>query len=189
MSNFFGISLLFNDFIRIYCRKPIIFLNVVHRTVKIRHPLLKKINFTQLKIWREKFVRKKRRIRSFSSYFYVLFVRNFVWKERKRAKNKQTLHGNWCVFCNNVLKFYAHTMDSLGENEFCETNVKEGAKRTNDSLSFLFGYNYIKIEKNRFPVYFYKKIFGYWFFSCKNLTKILRKLSKISINYPSPSIG
>jgi hypothetical protein len=30
-------------------------------------------------------------------------------------------------------------MDSLGENEFCETNVKEGAKRTNDSLSFLFG--------------------------------------------------
>jgi hypothetical protein len=31
-------------------------------------------------------------------------------------------------------------MDSLGENEFCETNVKEGAKRTNDSLSFLFGY-------------------------------------------------
>jgi hypothetical protein len=30
-------------------------------------------------------------------------------------------------------------MDSLGENEFCKTNVKEGAKRTNDSLSFLFG--------------------------------------------------
>ncbi len=30
-------------------------------------------------------------------------------------------------------------MGSLGENEFCETNVKEGAKRTNDSLSFLFG--------------------------------------------------
>ncbi len=30
-------------------------------------------------------------------------------------------------------------MDSLGENEFCETNVKEGAKPTNDSLSFLFG--------------------------------------------------
>ncbi len=30
-------------------------------------------------------------------------------------------------------------MNSLGENEFCETNVKEGAKRTNDSLSFLFG--------------------------------------------------
>jgi hypothetical protein len=59
--------------------------------------------------------------------------------ERKRAKNKQTLHGNWCVFCNNVLKFYTHAMDSLDENEFCETNVKEGAKRTNDSLSFLFG--------------------------------------------------
>ncbi len=31
-------------------------------------------------------------------------------------------------------------MDSLGENEFCETNVKEGAKRTNESLSFLFGH-------------------------------------------------
>jgi hypothetical protein len=30
-------------------------------------------------------------------------------------------------------------MNPLGENEFCETNVKEGAKRTNDSLSFLFG--------------------------------------------------
>ncbi len=29
-------------------------------------------------------------------------------------------------------------MDSLGENEFCEANVIEGAKRTNDSLSFLF---------------------------------------------------
>jgi hypothetical protein len=43
------------------------------------------------------------------------------------------------VFCNIVLKFYTHTMDSLDENEFCETNVKEGAKRTNDSLSFLFG--------------------------------------------------
>jgi hypothetical protein len=93
---------------------------------------------SQLKIWREKFVRKKRRIRSFSSYFYVRFVRNFVWKKRKRAKNKQTLHGNWCVFCNNVLKFYTHTMNSLSENEFCETNVKKGAKRTNDSLSFLF---------------------------------------------------
>ncbi len=52
----------------------------------------------------------------------------------KGAKNKQTLHGNWCVFCNNVLKFYTYTMDSLDENEFCETNVKEGAKRTNDSL-------------------------------------------------------
>jgi hypothetical protein len=80
---------------------------------------------TQLKIWREKFVRKKRTIRSFSFYFYVRFVRNFVWKERKRANNKQTLHGNWCMFCNNVLKFYTHTMDSLGENEFCKTNVKE----------------------------------------------------------------
>jgi hypothetical protein len=31
-------------------------------------------------------------------------------------------------------------MNSLGENKFCETNVKEGAKRTNDSLSFLFGF-------------------------------------------------
>jgi hypothetical protein len=31
-------------------------------------------------------------------------------------------------------------MNSLGENEFCETNVKEGAKRTNDSLSFLMGF-------------------------------------------------
>jgi hypothetical protein len=31
-------------------------------------------------------------------------------------------------------------MDSLDENEFCEMNVKEGAKRTNDSLSFLFGF-------------------------------------------------
>ncbi len=30
---------------------------------------------TQLKIWREKFVRKKRIIRSFSSFFYVRFVR------------------------------------------------------------------------------------------------------------------
>jgi hypothetical protein len=30
-------------------------------------------------------------------------------------------------------------MDSLDENEFCETNVKVGAKRTNDLLSFLFG--------------------------------------------------
>jgi hypothetical protein len=30
-------------------------------------------------------------------------------------------------------------MDSLDENEFCETNVTEGAKRTNDSLSFLYG--------------------------------------------------
>jgi hypothetical protein len=98
---------------------------------------------TQLKIWREKFVRKKRRIRSFSSYFYV---RNFVWKERKRAKNKQTLHGNWCVFCNNVLKFYTHTMNSLGEKEFCETNVKEGAKRTNDSLSFLFGKVFLVLD-------------------------------------------
>jgi hypothetical protein len=29
-------------------------------------------------IWREKFVRKKRRIRSFNSYFYVRFVRQFV---------------------------------------------------------------------------------------------------------------
>jgi hypothetical protein len=96
-------------------------------------------NISQLKKWREKFVRKKRRIRSFSSYFYVRFVSNFVWKEQKRAKNKQTSHGNWCVFCNNVLKFYTQTMNSLGENEFCETNVKEGAKRTNDSLSFLFG--------------------------------------------------
>jgi hypothetical protein len=53
-------------------------------------------------------------------------------KGAKTSENKQTLHGNWCVFCNNVLKFYTHTMDSLGENEFCETNVKEGAKRTND---------------------------------------------------------
>jgi hypothetical protein len=33
---------------------------------------------SQLKIWREKFVRKKRRIRSFSSFFYVRFVRQFV---------------------------------------------------------------------------------------------------------------
>jgi hypothetical protein len=52
------------------------------------------------------------------------------------------------VFCNNVLKFYTHTMDSLDENEFCETNVKEGAKRTNDSLSFLFVNNlkYLKFS-------------------------------------------
>jgi hypothetical protein len=35
-------------------------------------------------------------------------------------------------------------MDSLGENEFYETNVKEGAKRTNDSLSFLFGFRILR---------------------------------------------
>ncbi len=128
--------------------------------------------FTQLKIWREKFVRKKRRIRSFSSYFYVRFVRNFVWKERKRAKNKQTLHGNCCVFCNNVLKFYTHTMDSLGENEFCETNVKEGAKRTNDSLSFLYGH----IRSAQYEVFIFVKYETFRFllslFSYKRTTKM-----------------
>ncbi len=89
---------------------------------------------SQLKIWREKFVRRKRRIRSFRTFIHVRFVRQFVWKERKRAINKQTVHGNWRhVFCNNVLKFYTHTMDSLGENEFCETIVKE--KKVNERMT------------------------------------------------------
>jgi hypothetical protein len=51
-------------------------------------------------------------------------------------------------------------MNSLGENEFCETNVKVGAKRTNDSLSFLIGINFIhfklymiSLKKNSFLIF------------------------------------
>ncbi len=39
-----GISLFAKDFIRIYFRRLIIFLNDDHRTVKVRHPLLKMEN-------------------------------------------------------------------------------------------------------------------------------------------------
>ncbi len=62
-----------------------------------------------------------------NSFIQLLLLRSFrssiCMKGAKTSENKQTLHGNWCV-----LKFYTHTMDSLG-------------KRTNDSLSFLFGYS------------------------------------------------
>ncbi len=87
---------------------------------------------------RNSFEKSEEFVRLAPTFTFVSFVILYERSENER-KNKQTLHGNWCVFCNNVLKFYTHTMDSLGENEFCETNVKEGAKRTNDSLSFLFG--------------------------------------------------
>ncbi len=86
---FFGISLFSNDFIRIYCRKLIIFLNVSHRTVYIRQAIIKNSKF---------------------------------------------------------------------DNE---------------------------IEKNQFPVYFYEKNLDINIFH----PKTSRKFSKISINYPSSSIG
>jgi hypothetical protein len=57
-------------------------------------------------------------------------------------------------------------MNSLGENEFCETNVKEGAKRTNNSLSFLFGSvkNFWKNLKSKI-IYKTLMIFGNFFAS------------------------